>query len=140
MEITLTPVSKTSNSTISTVKVNGMFECYALEDTVREVKGQPVSQWKVAGKTAIPAGRYKVIVDMSNRFKRELPLLVNVPGFAGVRIHPGNSSADTEGCILPGASHSTDWVGESKKAFASLFDKIRDALAEGDTVWLEIER
>lgn len=140
MEITLTPVSKTSNSTISTVKVNGMFECYALEDTVREVQGQPVSQWKVAGKTAIPAGRYKVIVDMSNRFKRELPLLVNVPGFAGVRIHPGNSSADTEGCILPGASHSTDWVGESKKAFAGLFDKIRDALAEGDTVWLEIKR
>lgn len=91
---------------------------YTLEDAVRE--------FKVPGATAIPYGTYKVIVTYSNRFKRELPLLLNVPNFEGIRIHPGNSSGDTEGCILVGKEwNGTDFILQSGKAFAELFDLIK---------------
>lgn len=79
--------------------------CYTLEDAVREVPGQPVAAWKVRGRTAIPYGSYGLVVTMSARFGKPLPLLVDVPGFAGVRIHGGNTAADTEGCILVAHSH-----------------------------------
>jgi len=71
-----------------------MFICHTLEDVQRDVK--------IAGKTAIGWGMYKLIVSMSNRFKKRLPLLLDVPNFAGVRIHGGNDETDTEGCILVG--------------------------------------
>lgn len=79
--------------------------CWTLEDAVREVPGQPVAAWKVRGRTAISCGSYGVVVTMSKRFGKLLPLLVDVPGFAGVRIHGGNTAADTEGCILVAHSH-----------------------------------
>lgn len=79
--------------------------CYTLEDAVREVQGQPVAAWKARGRTTIPYGSYGLVVTMSVRFGKPLPLLVDVPGFAGVRIHGGNTAADTEGCILVAHSH-----------------------------------
>lgn len=90
---------------------------------------------KIAGQTAIPAGTYKVIIDMSNRFKRLLPLLIDVPNFTGVRIHPGNTDKDTDGCILVGTSQSPDFVGNSRVAFEALFTKMRSA----KTITLVIE-
>lgn len=124
--------------TISECYVDGVYECFILEDQVREVEGEPVEKWKVKGETAIPKGTYGVIVNESTRFKRLLPLLRGVPGFSGVRIHPGNTSEDTEGCLLPGRTR-TEWsVGESKVAFGQLFDKIKAAIDEGDSVTLEI--
>ena len=104
-----------------------------MEDTVREGP-------KIAGKTAIPYGTYNVIITPSNRFKRYLPLLENVPNFTGVRIHPGNTSEDTEGCLLVGNTKGRNFVGESKAAFAILFHQIKQALDSGDTVSLEIEK
>jgi hypothetical protein len=80
--------------TISPAIVDGKFFGYCLEDTVRP---QGV---KVKGKTAIPAGRYEVVVTVSNRFKRLMPLLLDVEGFDGIRIHGGNTSEDTDGCLL----------------------------------------
>jgi hypothetical protein len=74
--------------TIGTLYVNGKAECFTLEDVRREVKGRPVEEWKVPGETAIPAGVYNIVITPSNRFKRDLPLLENVPGFQGIRIHP----------------------------------------------------
>lgn len=138
MKIVVDRVTKTPESTISLCYVDGALLCYILEDTVREVKGRPVSNWKIAGKTAIPAGDYKVIVNLSNRFRRELPLLLDVPGYAGIRIHPGNTAADTEGCLLPGSAVGKDTVTGSKKAFDTLFAKIKAALAAGEEVWLHI--
>lgn len=96
--------------------------CYTLEDKVRQVEGKPVSDWKVQDKTAIPRGTYNVVVTMSNRFKVKLPLLQNVEGFTGIRIHSGNSSANTEGCILVGMTWDgkSDWIGSSKIAMSAL--------------------
>jgi len=117
-------------ATIGELTVDGAFECYTCEDEVREVK--------IHGETAIPSGTYSVIITPSQRFKRDLPLLENVPNFEGIRIHPGNTSADTEGCILPGRTRTDRTVGESKVAFNALYEKIKTALDSGDTVSIEV--
>lgn len=117
MELLLKRLHKTSNSTIGELYVNGVFECYTLEDVERVVK--------IKNETAIPKGKYKVVITYSNRFKRDLPLLLNVPNFEGVRIHSGNTNHDTEGCILVGLTRSKDFIGNSRKAFAKLFDKLK---------------
>jgi hypothetical protein len=84
----------TDKSTIVDLLVDNEYFCHALEDVVRK-PGE-----KIFGKTAIPTGKYEVVLSMSNRFKKLLPELLNVPGFAGVRIHGGNTSDDTDGCIV----------------------------------------
>jgi hypothetical protein len=119
MLITVKRLYKTENSTIGELLVDGLFECFTLEDKEREVK--------IKGETAIPKGTYKVIINESNRFKRQLPLLLNVPNFEGVRIHSGNSNHDTEGCILVGQSRNKNYIGQSRKAFEKLFKKMQKA-------------
>jgi hypothetical protein len=113
-------------------------ECFTLEDVVRERAGEPVEAWKVRGETAISKGVYRVVITYSNRFKRDLPLLVDVPGFSGVRIHPGNTAADTEGCLLVGRAKGPSNVTESRLAFADLYEKIERAIDAGEVVTLEI--
>lgn len=105
------------------------FLCYTLEDKVREIEGKPVQEWKIAGKTAIPKGYYHVTVTMSNRFKIELPLLNNVPGYEGVRIHCGNTSEHTDGCLLVGSTWDgkSDFIGGSRIAFDKVFPIIKNA-------------
>ena len=78
---------------------NGMKICDTLEPTWRNYKG---GEMKIPKKSAIPEGSYRVVVTKARRFQKYLPLLVGVPGFEGVRIHAGNTSRDTEGCILVG--------------------------------------
>ena len=116
----------------------GKFQCYTLEDAVREIPGAPVSEYKIKGRTAIPVGSYDLVIDYSNRFKRLMPLLVGVPGFSGVRIHAGNTHEDTEGCILVGNrfetydGHSIDWIiKESRRAFDAFFSLLSKALEAG---------
>lgn len=122
MILTLKRFEHGPNYTIGRLYLGDTYLCYVLEDKCREVEGRPVSEWKVQNETAIPRGTYKVVVDFSNRFQRELPHLLDVPGFTGVRIHTGNSSKDTEGCLLVGTAWSgTDWVSGSKDAFDKLF-------------------
>ena len=116
MKLTLIRNKSSSKSTIGRLLIDGVFQCWTLEDVVRPAK--------IAHETAIPAGTYKVIITESARFKRRLPLLVGVPGFDGIRIHPGNSAADTDGCILVGTSTAPDWVGGSRVAFEVLFTKL----------------
>ena len=118
----------------------GTFLCYICEDVIREQAGVPVSAWKIQGETAIPQGRYRITISKSERFKRDLPLLNMVPGFAGIRIHPGNGPQDTEGCLLPGMSAMPDDKGvlESRTAFKKLFDLIEESLMAGDDVFIEI--
>lgn len=122
MKLTLERVKLGEDYTVGKLSVDGKFVCYTLEDKVREEDGVPVDKWKVYAKTAIPKGTYSVSITMSNRFKTRLPLLANVPGFTGIRIHTGNSSKDTEGCILVGAGWDgkSGWISSSAVAFAQL--------------------
>lgn len=129
MEIRVERTEQSADSTIGELSVDGQFECYTLEDIVRPVK--------IKGKTAISAGRYEVIINQSQRFGRLLPLLLNVPDFEGVRIHPGNTAADTEGCILVGDTKSEGSVGQSKVAFARLFDKL-EAASHTEKIFIDI--
>ena len=116
------------NATIGRLYLDDQFVGYTLEDKYREVEGQPTSMWKVMSKTAIPKGTYNVSVTLSQRFKTYLPLLSDVPGFSGVRIHTGNSSADTEGCILVGSTWDgkSEWIGASKIAFIPLLKRLEE--------------
>ena len=128
MKIKVKRLHRTDKSTIGELYINGKFECYTLEDVERDVK--------IDGKTAIPKGTYKVIINQSNRFKRLLPLLLDVPNYAGVRIHSGNTAEDTEGCILVGKTRSLDFVGSSREAFTKLFEKM---LLEKKEITITIE-
>lgn len=103
--------------------------CYVLEDKYREVEGQDVKVWKEQNQTAIPKGTYDVSITFSNRFQTRLPLLANVPGFTGIRIHSGNSSKNTEGCLLVGMTWDgkSDWIGSSKIAMGLLMPMIERA-------------
>lgn len=132
MELKLERDVRTEEFSLGRLFVDGEEECFTVEDRVR-----PAGE-KVHGETAIPAGRYKVIITMSPRFKRMLPLLVDVPGFEGIRIHPGNDAGDTEGCILPGRRRTQDGVGESRLAFDALYNKIGNALDSGEEVWITV--
>ena len=129
MELRLVRNQYSPTSTIGELHVDGAFECFTLEDRVRSTK--------VRGETAIPPGRYEVSVTWSNRFKRPLPLLMNVPNYDGVRIHTGNKADDTEGCILVGRKRLADFVSESKLAFDPLLAKIQGALLR-EKVFVEI--
>jgi len=123
-------VDETEKSTLGRLSVDGEFECYILEDPIREVK--------VYGNTAIPYGYYTVSITYSPRFKRNLPILRDVPGFRGVRIHPGNTPKDTDGCLLPGTRFKTDRVLESRRAFNKLFTKLKAAKKAGKSIVLEV--
>lgn len=138
MFIEVKRVTKLPKCTIGEMYVDGVFECYTVEDTVREVKGSPVKTWKIPHVTAIPSGDYNVRITMSNRFKKLMPLLDGVEGFEGVRIHTGNTAEDTEGCIIVGAGKSITYVTQSRVAMNRLQPKIQAALDVGDNVTLRI--
>jgi hypothetical protein len=119
MELTLIRKSPAADCVIGELFVNGAFECYTLEDVERPLK--------IAGMTAIPRGHYEVIIDFSARFKKQMPRLLNVPGYEGIRIHSGNTSADTEGCILVGTAKTKNSVTSSRIAYNALFPKLQAA-------------
>ncbi len=129
MDLNVKRLEFSEASTVGELSVNGQFECYTLEDKVRPVK--------IKGKTAIPAGRYEVIINFSQRFQRQLPLLLKVPDFEGVRIHPGNTAANTEGCILVGETKDENFVGHSRVAFDRLFEKLKTA-SRTEKIFIEI--
>ncbi len=98
--------------------IDDVFFAFSLEDKVRDLNDdgdlKDAGEQKVAGQTAIPKGRYEVIVNKSTRFKRMMPLLLNVPGFGGIRIHGGNTDLDTHGCPLIGKRRDGDSISECK--------------------------
>ncbi len=105
------------DTTIGELYIDEKFECYTLEDQVRTKK--------VYGETAIPYGTYPVVLTHSPKFGRTLPLVLYVPEFAGIRIHPGNSNKDTKGCILVGEKIQGKRIYNSKKAFERLYQKLQ---------------
>ena len=117
--------------TAGNLLIDGQFECMTLEDQVR-------CGPKVFGETAIPAGTYDVVVTYSPHFKRDLPLVLGVPGFEAIRIHPGNTTNDTEGCILVGQFMQGNELRNSRAAFDALYSKIETSIKNGQKITLEI--
>ena len=130
MELAIERRWLTENSTIGELFVDGVYECLILEDRYR-----PPPEAKVHGATCIPCGRHEVQLTHSPKFGRTLPLVVGVPGFEGIRIHPGNHPTDTEGCLLPGLERLPDAVQGSRLAFEALFVKL---LNHHGPIWLTI--
>ena len=106
MELTLKRLHKNPTYTIGKLCVDGVYFCDTVEDTDRGLTQQMSNSYnearKVYGKTAIPVGRYRVVLSYSDKFKKSLPLLNDVMCFSGVRIHSGNTAEDSLGCIIVG--------------------------------------
>lgn len=113
----------TDKSTIGTLSFDGEFFCFTLEDTCRRKK--------IYGKTAIPSGRYEVIIDFSKRHQREMPLIVGVPGFDGIRFDIANKADEVLGCVAVGFKRGVDEIYESRKAHESFMAELRKRLAKG---------
>lgn len=130
MLLTLKRTYKGPEYTIGKLFINGKYFCDTLEDAVREIK--------IPNETAIPFGTYEVIISYSPRFKKNLPLLLNVPNFEGVRIHSGNSHKDSSGCILLGFNKAKGKVLDSRVTFTKLMNKLKPIFEMKEKIELEI--
>jgi hypothetical protein len=125
-----TPNIEGDRNNIGDLHIDGEFFCYTLEDEIR-----PDGE-KVYGKTAIQSGTYDVILTMSNRFKRLMPLVLDVPMFKGIRLHGGNTAKDSHGCPL--VAFNTDYKKIWGTAERKLTAKIAEAIDNGESVTLQI--
>jgi hypothetical protein len=125
------------NSTEGNLYVDGKWFCHVIEDKVRAKPGEWDNSHKVYAKTAIPYGNYQVLVTWSNRFKRMLPLLINVPDFQGIRIHNGRTETSSAGCLIVSYKAGKGYVINDKKAMNDLTDMISEAQKKSK-VFIEI--
>jgi hypothetical protein len=143
MELKLIRREFSEHTTLGELYMDGEFICYVLEDCDRGLtKSLPlveIERLKVYGKTCIPYGKYEIAITYSGRFKKPLPLVMGVPGYEGIRIHPGNTEFDTLGCLLPGKKKSKDRVSESTLAFNELYTQLESYLKR-EKVYLTIEK
>ena len=130
MKIIVKHIFSNDSYSIGKMSVDGEYLCNTLEDPQRPVK--------IAGRTGIPNGIYKVVLSNSFRFKKVLPEIQNVPGFVGVRIHAGNTAEDTEGCILVGFNTEKGRLTKSREAFYSLMELLHGAKARKEEITLEV--
>lgn len=140
MKLTIHRRESMGGATIGKLHIDGVFACATLEDEVREIEGVPVLQWKIKGATAIPQGSYRVTLEPSPRFGPDTLTIHDVPGFQYIRMHAGNVSADTEGCILLGmqATETTLVGGTSRPAVNLVKQELRRATARGEPITIEI--
>lgn len=126
MRLELHRIKLGDHATLGNLYVDGALFCHTLEDVVRDLG--PDGAGKVYGETAIPAGTYEVILNLSQRFGRVMPRLVGVPFFTGILIHKGNTAANTHGCILVGDTVAgPDRITHSTEAFERLFPLLQRA-------------
>src|SRR6266446_1287287 len=136
MNILLIRDSFSNSCTLGKLFIDGTLECQSLEDPDRKLEEGRV---KIYGESAIPRGTYKVTIDFSGRFQRDMPHVLDVPQFTGIRIHPGNTAADTDGCILVGTGRVANRsITESRLAFNKFFPKLEAAIKAGEEITLEI--
>ena len=135
MKIEVNRIFKASNYTIGELSVNNNYVCDTLEDKVR-VDGE-----KVYAETAIPTGAYTLVLSYSNRFKKVMPEILNVPNFSGIRIHCGNSSKDTEGCLLVGKwdGKTENWISDSKNSYNKLYPLLEEAFNKKENITITIK-
>lgn len=140
MKLKLKRIALKDTYTIGKLYIDGEYFCDTLEDKVRDLNKNGVfdnGEKKIYGETAIPYGTYNVKWTYSNKFKKYMPLIENVPSFAGIRIHAGNSSADTQGCILVGENKAVGKVLNSKNTVNKLYPIIQNACKKG-SVTIEV--
>ena len=135
MEMTLTRIAKRKTYTIGRLEIDGTYVCDTLEPEWRNLK----RKHKVKGRTAIPEGRYPVVITWSPKFCRWLPLLLHVPLFEGIRIHAGNTVKDTKGCILVGENTEKGVLSDSRLWVDRLKQRIVDAKERGEGVWITVD-
>ena len=133
---------KKADYTIGIVTVDGERFSNSLEDTDRGLNNtmtpNEIKCKKIYGQTAIPTGQYEIIFTYSVKFKKEMPLLLNVPGFEGVRVHNGNLPSETYGCILIGDNTAKGCVTNSRVKTQLLYDKMRFAISKGEKIYINI--
>lgn len=135
MNIVLKRIAKRDTYTIGQLYIDGQYWCDTLEDRVRDLS----KERKVAGETAIPAGTYDVVVNISPKFKRLLPRLLSVPHFEGVLIHRGNTAADSAGCILVGENKAKGKVLNSTIWEHRITEYLLDAQNKGKDIKITVE-
>ena len=147
MELTLTRIAKRATYTIGRLTIQqptsdepqapttDVYFCDTLEPTWRDYAH---GDRKVKGCSAIPEGRYAVVISFSPRMQKWLPILLGVPLFSGIRIHAGNTSMDTEGCILVGQNLKVGQVLNSNTWLKRLKDRIVEAKDRGEAVWITV--
>lgn len=152
MELRLNRRYKGPKYTIGNLYIDDIYFCDTLEDIDRGITSstslEDISRKKIYGQTAIPTGTYKVNLNVvSPKFKDrswakpyggKVPRLMNVPGFEGVLIHPGNTDSDTSGCILVGKNTVVGKVMESTITFNGLMKKLLEAKAKGESIQINI--
>ena len=136
MELILERIAKRKTYTIGRLYIKaGEAFCDTLEPTWRDYKN---GAYKVKGRSAIPEGRYAVVISYSPKMKQWLPILLGVPKFSDIRIHAGNTAKDTEGCILVGKNKLVGQVVDSRIWLHRLKQKIVEAKNRGEAVWITI--
>lgn len=142
------------NHVVDVAQLNAStYFCDTLEPTWRNLLGVDLGQgklsgkygrksgvkaYKVPGQTAIPEGRYPVVITKSPKFQKWLPLLLSVPGFSGIRIHSGNTAMDTEGCILVGKNTEVGRVNNSRAWLQRLIGKLTEARGRDEALWINV--
>lgn len=126
---------------IGRLYINGEFFCNTLEDTIRDINKNGTfdcGEFKISGHTAIPYGTYEIQVTYSPKFKRELPLLLDVPSFTGIRIHRGNTNKDSSGCILVGENTKKGMVLNSTKYEEELTKLLKNTQSKKEKIIITI--
>lgn len=141
MKLTLKRIALRSTYTIGKLYIDDAYFCDTLEDTVRDTNKSGKfdnGEQKIKGKTAIPYGTYEIKWTYSPRFKKYTPQLMNVPSFEGIRVHAGNTSADTEGCLILGENKQVGKVLNSRATIKKFYPIIKEACSNGK-VTIEIK-
>lgn len=143
MKLRLIRTKLYENSTIGRLYAEEHFICWTIEDKDRglhhDMPLAEIEAIKVKHKTAIPYGTYEIKMTMSERFKKIMPILVDVPGFTGIRIHSANRASELSGCIAPGLVNSGEAVLNSRLATLNVYKVINYALTKGK-VYIEITK
>ena len=144
MELRLERKYRNNNYCIDKLYINGKYFSDALEDPDRGLTDtmslEEIKKIKIKGNTCIPYGTYNITITYSPRFKKNLPLLNNVKGFDGIRIHSGNKPQDTEGCLLPGFNKVKGQVIDSRVTTDKLISQIQQVLNKGEKVTITITK
>ena len=141
MKLTLKRIALRPTYTIGKLYIDDVYFCDTLEDTVRDLNKNGKfdnGEKKVYAKTAIPYGTYEIKWTYSPRFKKYTPQLMNVPSFEGIRVHAGNPSADTEGCLILGENKQVGKVLNSRATINKFYPIINEACSNGK-VTIEIK-